>query len=442
MFDWISKKLIGTKNGRTLKNLQPLIHEINRIEETLNALTDEQLQQKTPEFKQRLKDGETLDDILPEAFAVVKNCCRRFTAEKRTVEVGGATVVWNMIPFDVQLMGGIALHQGFISEMATGEGKTLVATLPVYLNALSERGVHVVTVNDYLASRDAGWMGELYRHMGQTVGCLQHGQRSDERKEQYDADITYGTNSEFGFDYLRDNGMATRKEEQVQRGHAYAIIDEVDSILIDEARTPLIISGPATVTTHQFDKFKPTVEGLVRKQRRLCEDLVRQAKSATEEGDMEIAGRTFFKIKTAMPRNTELLKAMEDPEMRSAIDKAELALYQDQRKTELFALKEELYFSIDEKSQEADLSEMGRHALNPDDPEAFTIPDLVTLNHDTDQDTSLSDEQKDKQKMESQELYDEASQRIHNITQLLKAYCVFEKDVHYVIQENKVQIVE
>ncbi|MEM1157240.1 MAG: preprotein translocase subunit SecA [Verrucomicrobiota bacterium] len=442
MLNWISKKLIGTKNGRTLKSFQPLVEEINHIEETLMSLSNEQLQQKTPEFRQRLKDGETLDDILPEAYAVVKNCCRRFAKEQRQVELGGNSVTWNMIPFDVQLIGGIALHKGFISEMATGEGKTLVATLPVYLNALAGQGVHVVTVNDYLASRDAEWMGELYRYMGLSVGCLQHAQRPDVRREQYDADITYGTNSEFGFDYLRDNGMATRKQEQVQRGHTYAIIDEVDSILIDEARTPLIISGPATVTTHQFDKFKPTVEALVRKQRSLCEDLVREAKQAVEAGDMEIAGRTFFKIKTAMPRNTELLKAMEDPEMRSAIDKAELALYQDQRKTELFALKEELYFSIEEKSQEADLSDMGRHALNPDDPEAFTIPDLVTINHDIDQDTSLSDEEKDKKKMESQELYDEASQRIHNISQLLKAYCVFEKDVHYVIQENKVQIVD
>jgi preprotein translocase subunit SecA len=442
MFEWISKKIIGTKNGRTLKAFLPLVAEINSIEETLRSLSDEELRQKTPEFQKRIEEGETLDDILPEAFAVVKNCCRRFTEQQREVEVGGRQTVWNMIPFDVQLVGGIALHKGFISEMATGEGKTLVATLPVYLNAMAKRGVHLVTVNDYLASRDAEWMGEIYRHMGLTVGCLQHAQRPEERRAQYAADITYGTNSEFGFDYLRDNGMATRKEDQVQRGHAYAIIDEVDSILIDEARTPLIISGPATVTTHQYEKFKPAVSGLVRKQKSLCEELVQEAKAAREEGNMEIAGRTFFKIKTAMPRNTELLKAQEDPEMRTAIDKAELALYQDQKKTELFALKEELYFSIEEKSQEADLSEMGREALNPDDPEAFTIPDMVTINHDIDQNPEFSDDEKEQKKLESQELYDESSQRIHNISQLLKAYCVFEKDVHYVIQENKVQIVD
>ncbi|MEM6822176.1 MAG: DEAD/DEAH box helicase, partial [Verrucomicrobiota bacterium] len=252
MFNWFIKKLVGTQNTRTLKQLAPTVQEINRLEEELQSLSDEQLQAKTDEFRKRLKEGETLEDIAPEAFAVVKNCCRRFTEAEREVDVRGQMMIWNMVPFDVQLVGGMMLHQGNISEMATGEGKTLVATLPAYLNALSGNGVHVVTVNDYLAARDSEWMGEIYRYLGLTVGCLQHAQRSEERREQYAADITYGTNSEFGFDYLRDNGMATRKEDQVQRGHSFAIIDEVDSILIDEARTPLIISGPATVTTHQY----------------------------------------------------------------------------------------------------------------------------------------------------------------------------------------------
>jgi len=442
MFNLITRKIVGTKNARVLKKMQPLVAEINRLEEGLQSLTDEQVQAKTPELRKRIEEGATLDDLMCEAFAVVKNTCRRFAEEKREVELGGRSMIWNMIPFDVQLIGGIALHRGQIAEMATGEGKTLVATMPVYLNALAGRGVHLVTVNDYLAARDAEWMGEVYRWLGLTVGCLQHGQRPDQRRQEYAKDITYGTNSEFGFDYLRDNGMATRREDQVQRGHAYAIIDEVDSILIDEARTPLIISGPATVQTHRYDQYKPSVAALVRKQKSLCDDLVKEAVAAREDGDLETAGRAFFKVKTGMPRNKELMKAMENPEMREAIDKAELALYQDQRKTELFALKEELYFSIDEKSQEADLSEMGRQALNPDDPEAFTIPDLVNINHDIDQDPGLSDEEKDRKKLAAQEMYDEASQRIHNISQLLKAYCVFEKDVNYVVQDNKVMIVD
>ncbi len=442
MFGWLSKKIIGTKNARVIKSILPMVREINRIEENLTMLSDEKLRNKTAEFRARLKKGETLDSLLPEAYAVVKNCCRRFTNERRQVEVGGQMTTWNMIPFDVQLIGGIGLHRGYIAEMATGEGKTLVATLPVYLNALSGAGVHVVTVNDYLAARDAQWMGEVYRFLGLTVGCLQHAQRPDTRRQQYAADITYGTNSEFGFDYLRDNGMATRAEEQVQRGHAFAIIDEVDSILIDEARTPLIISGPATVTTQQYDVFKPAVSALVRKQKSLCEDLVKEAEAARKAGDLAAAGRSYFKIKTGMPRNPDLLHAMEDPVMRQAIDKAELSLYQDQRRTELFALKEELYFSIEEKSQEADLSDMGRTALNPDDPEAFVIPDIININHDLDQDTSLTPEQRETKKLEARRLHEEASQRIHNISQLLKAYCVFEKDVHYVVQENKVMIVD
>jgi preprotein translocase subunit SecA len=236
--------------------------------------------------------------------------------------------------------------------------------------------------------------------------------------------------------------MATTVEEQVQRGHAYCIIDEVDSILIDEARTPLIISGPATVSTHQYDKYKNSVNNLVRKQRSYCDQLVKEAWKAWEDGQHEEAGRTFIKVRMGMPRHPKLLEAMEQPEMRRAIDDAELVLYQDPRKSELYRTKEQLYFTIDEKSNEADLSEMGREALSPNDPEAFVIPDLLTINHDIDSDTSLSQEDKEKKKIAAQENYDESSQRIHNISQLLRAYCVFEKDVHYVVQENKVVIVD
>jgi len=347
-----------------------------------------------------------------------------------------------MVHFDVQLLGGIVLHRGRIAEMATGEGKTLVATLPLYLNALTGRGVHLVTVNDYLARRDAEWMGRLYDFLGLTVGCIQHDQEPDFRREQYAMDITYGTNSEFGFDYLRDNGMATTREQQVQRGYYYAIVDEVDSILIDEARTPLIISGPATISTHQYDKWKPLIEQLVRKQNMLCNRLASEALEKFEQGDVETGGRLMFKVKLGQPRNKQLLRMMEDPDKRRAVDKAELSFYQDTRKEELFALKEELFFTIDEKSNESDLSEQGRNFLNPDDPNAFVLPDLINEFTEIDLDPSLSQEEKDKRKAERQQHCDAQAERIHNISQLLRAYCLFEKDVQYVIEENKVVIVD
>ncbi len=305
---------------------------------------------------------------------------------------------WEMVHFDVQLIGGVVLHRGKISEMATGEGKTLVATLPLYLNALTGRGAHLVTVNDYLARRDAEWMGQLYSFLGLTVGCIQHDQDPSVRRQQYACDITYGTNSEFGFDYLRDNGMATTREQQVQRGYNYAIVDEVDSILIDEARTPLIISGPATISTHQYDKWKPLVEQLVRKQTMLCNRIASEAKEKFDAGNLEEGGLLMFKVKLGQPRNKQLLRMMEDPEKRKAIDKAELSFYQDTRKEELFALKEELFFTIDEKSQEADLSEQGRSFMNPDDPNAFVLPDLISEFTEIDLNQSLSDEAKGKTK--------------------------------------------
>jgi len=442
MINWVFKKILGTQNQREVRRLTPLVQEINRLEDGLRPLSFEELRSKTSAFRERIAQGEGVDAILPEAFAVVKNCCRRFTEEKRKIRVRGQEIPWEMIPFDVQLIGGMVLHSGRIAEMATGEGKTLVATLPTYLNALTGKGVHVVTVNDYLAARDSEWMGEVYRELGLTVGCLQHGQSQAERRAQYACDITYGTCSEFGFDYLRDNGMAATPEDQVQRGHFYAIIDEVDSILIDEARTPLIISGPVTVSTHQFDKYRSSIEGLVRKQNSLCTDWANQAKEKVEAGDLPGAGRLLFKVKLGSPRNKLLLKFMEDPGTRRAIDDAELEMYQDTRRTELYKTKEEMYFTIDERNSEADLSEMGRKFLNPSDPNFFLVPDLITINHDIDTNAAHSAEEKLKEKQAAQANYEEASQRIHNISQLLRAYCVFEKDVHYVVQENKVIIVD
>src|SRR5450432_2471478 len=449
MVSWILKKIFGSKNQREIKRMQPIVRQINAFDEQFKALSDDDLRAKTAAWNNELSATEDpdmlarrLDEILPEAFAVVKNAARRLTERQETFSVCDQPMTWNMVHFDVQLIGGIVLHRGRIAEMATGEGKTLVATLPLYLNALAGRGAHLVSFYDYLARRDAEWMGQLYSFLGLTCGCIQHDQPPDVRRQQYACDITYGTNSEFGFDYLRDNGMATTREQQVQRGYHYAIVDEVDSILIDEARTPLIISGPATVSTHQYDRLKPLVDQLVRKQNMLCNRLASEAKEAFDKGDAEDGGRLMFKVKLGQPRNKQLLRMMEDPEKRKAIDKAELSFYTDTRKEELFALKEELFFTMDEKSNETDLSEEGRSFLNPDDPNAFVLPDLISEFTEIDLDPSLPDEEKDRMKTERQQHCDAQAERIHNISQLLRAYCLFEKDVAYVIEENKVVIVD
>ena len=429
--------------------MAPMVRRINEFDEQFKSLSDDKLRAKTAAWKDELskisdpeEQWRRLGEILPEAFAVVKNAARRLKDRHHSFTVCDQPMTWDMVHFDVQLLGGMVLHRGRIAEMATGEGKTLVATLPLYLNALTGRGSHLVTVNDYLARRDAEWMGALYTFLGLTVGCIQHDQEPDVRRQQYACDITYGTNSEFGFDYLRDNGMATSRELQVQRGYHYAIVDEVDSILIDEARTPLIISGPATISTHQYDKWKPLIEQLVRKQTMLCNRVASEAAEAFEKGDLELGGRLMFKVKLGQPRNKQLLRMMEDPDKRRAIDKAELSFYTDTRKEELFLLKEELFFTIDEKSNEADLSEQGRTFLNPDDPNAFVLPDLISEFTEIDLNTTLSDEEKDKKKTERQEHCDQQAERIHNISNLLRAYCVFDKDVQYVVEDNKVVIVD
>ncbi len=447
MFNWILKKIVGSKNQREVRRMLPTVAKINAIEIGLQTLPDSALRDKTAAWKAELaqiQDDELLknrlEEILPEAFAVVKNAARRMVGMQ--FSVCDQPVIWNMVHFDVQLIGGMVLHKGRIAEMATGEGKTLVATLPIYLNALTGRGVHLVTVNDYLSRRDAEWMGQLYGFLGLTTGIIQHDQSPEERRAQYECDIVYGTNSEFGFDYLRDNGMATSREQQVQRGHYYAIVDEVDSILIDEARTPLIISGPATVSTHQYDRFKPLVEQLVRKQTALVNRLIVESKEFFEKGEKDQAGLALFKVKLGQPRNKGLLRAMEDPELRRLTDKAELSFYQDTSKDALVALKEELYFTIEEKQQEADLTEMGRSFLNPDDPNAFVLPDLLTEFADIETNTTLSDAEKTAQKAVRQQHCDTSAERMHNIAQLLKAYCLYEKDVEYVVEENKVVIVD
>ena len=461
MIGFVVKKVLGSKNDRELKKIRPMVGKINALEAELHSVSEDVLRQKTAAWKEELSKIQDnaelrrrLDEILPEAFAVVKNACRRLCGQEITVR--GHPLKWEMIPFDVQLIGGYALHSGRIAEMATGEGKTLVATLPVYLNALTGRGVHVVTVNDYLAARDGEWMGAVYKYLGLTVGCILHDQPPPVRREQYHCDITYGTNAEFGFDYLRDNGMATRKEDQVQRGHYFAIVDEVDSILVDEARTPLIISGPAVVTyDEQYGNYKSQVESIFHAQERLCNRFLSEAEQLMrklhpsdgsnpqnpQELEREI-GLLLFRVKTGTPRAGGLLKLLEDPENLRLMNQAELQLHADQKKTELYAEKEQLLFGIDEKSHEADLTEKGRNFLSPEDPDAFMLPDLTTALHEIDAGPESDARKRMEAKTKIQQEFESKAQRIHAISQLLKAYTLYEKDVQYVVQENKVIIVD
>ncbi len=445
MLSFLFQKFAGRHHRKYVEKCRPIVARINEFEKSYQTLTDEQLRAKTDEFRARLAKGETLDQLLPEAFAAVKNAARRLVG--RNVVVCDHELTWDMVHFDVQLIGGICLHEGRIAEMATGEGKTLVATLPLYLNALPGKNAQLVTVNDYLARRDSEWMGHLYSFLGLTFGCIQQQMTSELRREMYNRDITYGTASEFGFDYLRDNGMATRKEDQVQRDHWYCIVDEIDSILIDEARTPLIISGPAPIEREQpFTRLNPPVEVLVREQLRLVNRLVKEATDLLDKKDAtaderQIAATKMLQVKLGMPKNKLLLRLMENPEWRKLLDKTDVEMHSDFNKEELYKLKEELYFTIDEKNHQADLSEIGRTKLRPDDPDAFMLPDLATEFIEIEK-RSETPEQKEQTKLAAQQRYEVVSEDIHAISQLLRAYALYERDVEYVIQDGKVLIVD
>ncbi|MCF3650768.1 preprotein translocase subunit SecA [Synoicihabitans lomoniglobus] len=446
MFDFLFKRFAGRHYRKFLESAKPVVAKINEIEESYQSLSEEQLKAKTVEFRERVKGGESLDDILPEAFAAVKNAARRLVGTTAIVNEHEQT--WDMVHFDVQLIGGLALHHGKIAEMATGEGKTLVATLPLYLNALTSRNSQLVTVNDYLARRDSEWMGHLYQYLGLTVGCIQQQMPSSLRREMYGRDITYGTASEFGFDYLRDNGMATRKEDQVQRDHWFCIVDEIDSILVDEARTPLIISGPAPIEREQpFTRLKPTLERLVNMQLKLCNRLISEAKPVVENesassDERAEAFRKLLQVKLGHPKNKLLLRVLEVPAARKELDKLETEMNSDLQKAEMYALKEELFFTIDERQHQSDLTEIGRNTLRPDNPDAFVLPDLAVEHMEIDRDESLTPEQREEKKNASHQAYAAVSEEIHAISQLLRAYCLYERDVEYVVQEGKVNIVD
>lgn len=439
MLSAILKKVFGSSNSRKIKKLLPTVELINAREVEFQQLSEDQLKAKTQEFRQRLEAGETLDDLVVEAFAVVKNACRRLCGTK--VDLCGHEQVWQMVPFDVQIIGGLVIHNGSIAEMATGEGKTLVATMPVYLNALSGKGVHLVTVNDYLARRDSQWMGTVYRYLGLSVGCLQNDMNNEDRRDVYKCDIVYGTNSEFGFDYLRDNGQMNAAG-RVQRGHNFAIIDEVDSILIDEARTPLIISGPVAVSTHKYDKLRPRVSELVHKQTVLCNRLVAEAKQMLDDDNEEDAVVKLFQVQHSMPKHKQFMKMCEKPAIKKMLERFDLEIHTDLRKKELRDIYEEMFFVMDEKHHDVHITEKGREELNPEDIHEFVMPDVISEIQEIDADEDIEEEQKVERKKQLYANAEETSEKVHNLTQLLKAYCLFEKDISYVVQDGEVLIVD
>ena len=512
----ILKTFVGDKTKKDLNNITPLVAEIKTYEKQLESLTNDELRLKTAAFKeqiakarapfddnintllQEVKKIQDLDEkeniyqqvddqneaaqqasenilnqILPEAFAVVKETAKRFK-ENQTLEVtasendreltntktyvqlkgdkalwsnswdaAGKPITWDMVHYDVQLIGGIVLHQGKIAEMQTGEGKTLVATLPVYLNALTGKGVHLVTVNDYLAKRDSAWMAPLFEFHGLSVDCIDYHQpNSPERRKAYQADITYGTNNEFGFDYLRDN-MAHTSSDLVQRKHNYAIVDEVDSVLIDDARTPLIISGPTPEgDRHEFDALKSKVANLVSQQRSMLTSVLAEAKAKIKAGDTEEGGILLLRVFRGLPKNKALIKFLSEEGVKQLLQKTENFYMQDNNR-EMHKIDKELYFVIDEKNNQIDLSEKGIEMLSEgnEDKNFFVLPEIG--GEIAKIEAKELDSKKEAQEKESLfKEFDIKSERIHSMNQLLKAYTLFEKDVEYVLMDNKVKIVD
>jgi preprotein translocase subunit SecA len=481
MLKTLLKNVFGDRHEREARKLLPLVAEINEIAEDLRALSEDELKAQTEKFRgvirERTADLESeieslrqekratedaaerealttglreaedalkaelqavLEELLPEAYATVKETCRRLVGTDITVT--GQQLVWDMVPYDVQLIGGIALHRGKVAEMATGEGKTLVATMPVYLNALAGRGVQLVTVNTYLAQRDSEWMGTIYRYLGLTVGCIDlHEPGSASRREAYNADITYGTNNEFGFDYLRDN-MVHELAQRVQRPHYYAIIDEVDSILIDEARTPLIISGPVgQEQSEQYKRYSPSVSALFRKQSRIVNELVAEAEKQFEE-DSFAAGEKLLAAKRGSPKHKRLLKLFADnPSLQKTVTQVEASYM---REKNLHEIDEMLLYAMDEKGHAIHLSERGLDELSPGDPDAFVVPDLSEVVGAIERDTELSVDEKRDQIQQLEAEYAEKSQRIHAIHQLLKAFTLYSRDEQYIVEDGQVVIVD
>lgn len=489
MFKFISK-IFPSKHEKDVRELLPYVEEINQYYEEYKKISDEELIAKTQEFRELIKSTtkeledkiialqdklktdvtheqrqdiyselndldkelqdlteDTLNSILTQVFAIVKDTCRRLVG--REWKAGGMLIRWDMVPFDVQLIGGIVLHQGKISEMATGEGKTLVATLPMFLNALTGKGVHLITVNDYLATRDSEWMGEIYKFHGLTVGCITNDMDNNKRRDAYNCDITYGTNNEFGFDYLRDN-MVIDSNYMVQRGHNYSIVDEVDSVLIDEARTPLIISGPVELSEHKFDEMNPRVKRLVDAQKGLIAKITGEADTIISKGEENVskdeinkAGVALLRAYRGFPKNKKLMKLLSEPSNKTLMHQTEIEYLRDNAK-KMHEIDDELFFAIDEKNHSIDLTEKGRDYITSanEDKEFFVLPDMGTEISKLEHDEELTSAQKQQKKDELAALYSQRSDSLHTVQQLLRAYSLYEKDVEYVVQENKVMIVD
>jgi preprotein translocase subunit SecA len=456
MFGWI-KKIFGTHQSRILKKYWQLVPQVNRWEEKFQKLSDEEIRRKTAEFKERIAKGEPLEALLPEAFGIVKNVCRRLCGTD--VHVSGYDQKWDMIPYDVQIVGAIAMFHGSIAEMQTGEGKTLTASMPLYLHALTGKPVHLVTVNDYLAKRDCEWIGSIFRKLDLTVAHLTNDVPPFKRKEVYGHDIVYGTASEFGFDYLRDNSMATHKNEQVQRGHYFAMVDEIDSILIDEARTPLIISGPVPESRQMYDELKEGVSHLVRMQRDYCNRLATEARRALESmglleeveaprKTLKEAEETFKKlwlVSKGTPRNKILKRIKENPDMRAEIDKWETYFFGEANKEEKFETLSELLMVVDERNNEYELTDKGikswgefKEGVGADD---FIMLDLGHEYLTIDQ-SDATDQEKMQAKIRLREEDAKRKERAHNLRQMLRAHLLMEKDIDYIVQEQKIIIID
>ncbi len=463
LFSKILTKVFGKKSDKDIKRIMPKVELINKKFKEIESWDENKLKNQILHHKAQIiklrdsvkskndsdnlsakeldeliyeQEQNYLNDNLPEVYAIVKDAARRLFGTE--FNVMGQTMTWDMVHYDVQLIGGIVLHEGNIAEMKTGEGKTLVSTLPIVLNALTGRGVHVITVNDYLAQRDSQWMGHLYSYLGLSVGCILNQMAPSQRKEQYSKDITYGTNNEFGFDYLRDN-MSVVPEDQVQSGHVFGIVDEVDSVLIDEARTPLIISGQVDAPNNQkYKEFKKSVENVIRKQMSLVNSMLTDIEALLETDNYK-AGEILLTAQRGMPKHKRLLKLYQLKGTKKLIHKVENDYLRDKK---LHEIDEKLLFSIEEKSGIIDLTEKGREVLSPSNSENFIIPDLGEEFHKIDQNKSFTSKEKIQKKEEVQSLHAERSDRIHAINQLLKAYTLFEKDVDYIVQDKKVLIID
>ncbi|MEX2153518.1 MAG: preprotein translocase subunit SecA [Gemmatimonadaceae bacterium] len=489
MLKRVINAVVGSRHERERRRIQPIVDRINDWGEKLQRLSDEELQGQTAKFrgilaertgplearvaalkekKRTAKDAaerdsidqelggadgrggvegelrdtvaETLDEILPEAFATVREASRRLLGT--TLLVTGRELIWDMVPYDVQLIGGVELHFGRIAEMATGEGKTLVATLPLYLNSLPGKGAHLVTVNSYLARRDSQWMGHVYKYLGLTVGCIDDTEPgSPERRAAYLCDITYGTNNEFGFDYLRDN-MVVSLDHRVQRGHVFAIVDEVDSVLIDEARTPLIISGPVgNENDAMFFDHNASVARLVRRQTEIANTLVAEAERALEKGETEEAALKLYKAHLGSPKNRRLMKLLQEQGNKMLVQKTELAHIADRKlpsaKQEFRDIEQELLFVLDEKGHSVHLTDLGVEYMSPNAHDQFVLPDISIEVHRVEHDPSLSPEEKIESKRALEIEYASKSEKLHIVHQLLRAHALYERDVNYVVQPGE-----